>query len=72
MVDDISKPLVRYSDNEPTIFYMNNNQSSDVAKQINIKYHIVKNRIQDQTIEVKHISKACMLVDPLTKDIYFL
>ena len=30
-------------------------------------FHVVKDRIQDQTINVKHISMTRMLVDPLTK-----
>jgi hypothetical protein len=67
VVDSISKPLLLYCDNEPAVFYANNNKSSDAAKHIDIKYHVVMHRIQDQTTNVKHISTTRMLADPLTK-----
>jgi hypothetical protein len=67
VVDSISKPLTLYCDNQPAVFYTSNNKSSGAAKHIDIKYHVVKDRIQDQTISVKHISTKSMLADPLTK-----
>ena len=42
------------------------NQSA-AAKHIDSKYLVVKDRIQDQTINVKHIRTTHMLADPLTK-----
>ena len=50
-------------------YFSSNNRSNEAAKHIDIKYHVVKNRIQDQTIEVEHISTKSMLADPLTKDL---
>jgi hypothetical protein len=38
-----------------------------VAKYIDIKCYIVKDKIQDQTIEVEHIRTQQMLANPLTK-----
>src|SRR5438876_3071885 len=67
VVDSISSPLTLYCDNEPAIFYASNNKSSGAAKHIDIKYHVVKDRIQDQTIKIEHISTDLMLADPLTK-----
>ena len=67
VVDSISRPLTLYCDNEPAVFYTSNNKSSGAAKHIDIKYHVVKDRIQDQTIKVEHISTKHMLADPLTK-----
>jgi hypothetical protein len=43
------------------------NKSSDAAKHIDIKYFVVKDRVQDQTIEIEHISIKQMLADPLMK-----
>ena len=67
MVDSISKPILLYCDNEPTVFYTSNNRSSNAARHIDIKYRVVKDRIQDQTVDVKHIRTKHMLADPLTK-----
>ena len=67
MVDNISKPLRLYYDNKTAIFYANSNKSSGTAKHIEIKYFVVKDRIQDHTIELEHISTKEMLADPLTK-----
>ena len=55
MIDSISKPLTLYCDNQPAVVYSSNNKSSGAAKHIDIKYHVVKDRIQDQTISIKHI-----------------
>jgi hypothetical protein len=67
VIDSISKPLTLYYDNQPTVIYSSNNKLSGAAKHIDIKYHVVKDRIQDQTIDVKYISTRLMLADPLTK-----
>ena len=52
---------------EPAVFYAHNNKSSVAAKHINIKFYVVKERIQDHTISLEHISTKEMLTDPLTK-----
>jgi hypothetical protein len=67
VVDNIERPLKLYCDNVPTIFYAHNNKSSDAAKHIKIKFYVVKECIQDQTISLEHISTKKMLVDPLIK-----
>jgi hypothetical protein len=60
VVDSIEIPLKIYCDNEPTIFY-SYNKSSGVAKFIDIKCCVVKEKIQDQTIIVEHIRIQQML-----------
>ena len=67
VVDCIHKPLKIYCDNQPTTFYAHNNKSSNAPKTIDIKYYVVKDKIQDQTISLEHISTKYMLADPLTK-----
>ena len=67
MVDNISKPLRLYYDNKTAIFYANSNKSSGAAKQIEIKYFVVKDRILYHTIELEHISTKEMLANPLRK-----
>ena len=67
VVDCIDKPLKMYCDNQPAVFYAHNNKSSNATKPIEIKYYVVKDKIQDQTISLEHIKTKNMLADPLTK-----
>jgi hypothetical protein len=67
VVDNISRPLTLYCDNKAAIFFSDNNKSNGVAKHIYLKYLVVRDRIQDLTINLEYISTKKMLVDPLTK-----
>jgi hypothetical protein len=67
VVDNILRPLTIYCDNKSILFFLSNNKSSDATKHIDIKYFVVKDRVQDQTVEIEHINTKQMLVDPLTK-----
>ena len=67
VVDDIHKPLKLYYDNEPAICYAHNNKSIGAAKHIDIKFYVVKDKVQDHSISLEHISTKKMLADPLTK-----
>jgi hypothetical protein len=44
-----------YCDNEPAVFYAHNKNSSNAMKPIEIKYYVVKDKIQDQTIRLEHM-----------------
>ena len=67
MVDSIEKPLKLYCDYEPAVFYAHNNKSSGAAKHIDIKFYVVKEQVQDETICLEYIRTDKMLADPLTK-----
>ena len=67
VVDSIEKPLKLYRDNKPAVFYAHNNKSSGAAKHIDIKFYVVKEQVQDETICLEHIRTDKMLADPLTK-----
>jgi hypothetical protein len=67
VVDNIQRPLKMYCDNEPAVFYAHNNKSSDAAKHIDIKFYVVKEKIQDHTFSLEHVRTKEMLADPLTK-----
>ena len=67
VVDSIEKPLKLYCDNEPAVFYAHNDKSSGAAKHIDIKFYVVKEQVQDETICLEHIKTDKMLADPLTK-----
>ena len=63
------KTLKLYYDNELAVFYAHNNKSSGAAKHIDIKFYVVKEQVQNQTICLEHIRTNKMLADPLTKGI---
>ena len=42
---------------------------SGAAKHIDIKYYVVKDKVQDHIISLEHIRTEKMLTDPLTKDL---
>jgi hypothetical protein len=67
VIDSIEIPLKLYCDNEPTMLYAHNNKKIKVVKHINIRFYVVKEKIQDQTISLEHISTKKMIVNPLTK-----
>jgi hypothetical protein len=67
VVDSIERPLKLYCNNKPAVLYAHNNKKIKAIKHINIKFYVVKEKIQDQTISLKHISTKKMIVDPLTK-----
>jgi hypothetical protein len=51
----------------PAVQYSYNNKKSDAAKHINIKYYVAKEKIQNHTISLEHVSTKQMLADPFTK-----
>ena len=67
VVDSIQRPLRMYCDNEPAVFYAHNNKSSGAGKHNDIKFYIVKEKIQDHSITLEHISTKKMLADLLSK-----
>jgi hypothetical protein len=67
VVDSIERSLKLYCDNKPAVLYAHNKKKIKVAKHINIRFYIVKEKIQDQTISLEHISTKKMIADPLTK-----
>jgi hypothetical protein len=55
-----------YCDNEPALLYAHNNKKIKAVKHINIRFYVVKEKIQNQTINLEHISTKKMITDPLT------
>jgi hypothetical protein len=69
VVDNIERPLKLYYDNEPAVLYAHNNKKTKAVKHITIRFYIVKEKIQDQTISLEYISTKKMIADPLTKSL---
>jgi hypothetical protein len=66
VVDSIERTLKLYCDNEPAVLYTHNNKKTKASMHINIRFYVVKEKIQDQTISLEHISTKKMSVDPVT------
>jgi hypothetical protein len=67
VADNIERPLKLYCDNEPAVLYAHNNKKTKTANHINIMFYVMKEKIQDQTISLEHISTKKIIADPLTK-----
>ncbi|RVW22478.1 Retrovirus-related Pol polyprotein from transposon TNT 1-94 [Vitis vinifera] len=67
IVDGIEKPLRINCDNKAAELYSKNNQSSSKSKRIDIKFLVVKERVQSLQVSIEHISINSMISDPLTK-----
>ncbi|KAM6599651.1 hypothetical protein CsatA_019260 [Cannabis sativa] len=67
IVDGIERPLKLYCDNKSVVLYSNNNRSSTKSKHIDIKFLVVKERVQSGQICIEHFGTNSMIADPLTK-----
>ena len=67
MVKEIERPLKLYRDNNSTVLYSNNNISASKSKHIDIKFLVVKEKVQNGQLCIEHIGTNSMIVDSLTK-----
>ena len=67
MVDYIERSLRIYCNNNSTIQYFNNDRSATKLKFIDIKFLVVRERVQNRQIFIKHIGTDSVLVVLLTK-----
>ena len=67
IVDSIQRPLKIFCDNKSAVLYSNNNRSSTKSKHIEIKFLVVKERVQSGQLSIEHIGTNSMIADPLTK-----
>ena len=67
IVDGIEKPMRINCDNKAAQLYSKNNRSSSKSKHIDIKFLVVKEKVQSLQVSIEHISTNSMIVDLLTK-----
>ena len=67
IVDSISRPIPMYCDNQAAVFFAANDKISGASMHIDLKYRVVKERDQDRTFNITHISTKLNIADPLTK-----
>ena len=66
-MEGIERPLKIYYDKKSDVLYSNNNRSSTKSKHIDIKFLIVKEKVQSDQLSIKQFSINSMIADPLTK-----
>lgn len=66
-VDSIAKPLKIYCDNTAAVFFSKNGKYSSGSKHMDLKYLVVKERVQKQQVSIENLSTTHMVADPLTK-----
>ena len=67
IVDSISKPLTIYCDNSAAVSFSKNNKRSSGSKHMEIKYLVVREKVQELQTSIVHIPTEEMIADPLTK-----
>ncbi|RVW62715.1 Retrovirus-related Pol polyprotein from transposon TNT 1-94 [Vitis vinifera] len=67
VVDSIAKPLRIYCDNTIIVFFSKNGKFSSGSKRMDLKYLVVKERVQKQQVSIENIRTTLMVADPLTK-----
>ena len=67
IMEGVERPLKLYCDNKSAVMYSNNNRSSTKSKFIDIKFLVVKERVQNGQISIEHLGTNSMVADPLTK-----
>jgi len=65
----VEKSLKIYCDNKLVVLFSNNNRSLTKSKHIDIKYLVVKEKIQNGQVSTEHIETNSMIADPLTKSL---
>ena len=66
-MDGIERPLKLFCDNKSAVLYSNDNRSSTKSKFIDIKFLVVKEKVQSGLISIEHIETNSMIADSLTK-----
>ena len=67
ILGNVERPLKLFCDNRSAVLYSNNNRSSTKSKHIDIKFLVVKERVQSGQISIEHIGTNSMIADPFTK-----
>jgi len=68
VVDGIERPLKIYCGNKLAVLYSNNNRSTTKSKFIDIKFLVIKERVQNKQISIEDLRSNDILAYPLTKD----
>ena len=65
VVDSIAKPMTIYCDNSAAVFFSKNGKYSNGSKHMEVKYLVVRERVQKQQVSIENMSTTLMIADPL-------
>ncbi|CAL9133499.1 unnamed protein product [Musa textilis] len=71
VVDLIAKPLKIFCDNTAAVFFSKNGKYSSGSKHIEIKYLVVRERVQKQQVSIENLSTTMMIAYPFTKPLQY-
>lgn len=69
--DQQAEAVPLYEDNQSAICIAKNPQSHHKMKHVDIKYHYVRDKVQDGTIEIRYCPTDDMIADILTKGLTY-
>ena len=69
IVNGVDRTLKLFCDNKSAVLHSNNNKSSIKSKYIDIKFLVIKERVQSGQLSIEHISTYSIIVDPLIKGV---
>ena len=67
IVDGIERPLKLFCDNKSAVLYSNNNRSLMKSKHIDIKFLVVKEKVQSGQVSIEYNGTNTMVAEPRTK-----
>ena len=67
VVDSIEWLIMMYCDNTALVSFSNNLKSTKGVRYIDVKYFVVKGKVEEGLITIVHTSTYSMVADPLTK-----
>lgn len=68
-MSNIEKPLRIYCDNKVAELYSKNDKSLSKSKHIDIKFLVIKEKVQNHLMSIEYISTELIIADPLTKSL---
>ena len=69
VIDSIMRPLRIYFDNSAIVRFSKNNKTIGGSKHIDIKYLVVREKVQNGVVSIEHIKNTLMLAESLTKSL---
>ena len=67
VVDSIEKPIMMYCDNTVIVSFSNKLKGTPRSRYIDVKYFLVKEKVEEGLIMVVHTPTYSMVADPLTR-----